>query len=296
MSVAPLPARQRPLLVPLALLALYFIWGSTYYAIRLGLGSYPPLLLAATRFLAAGGFLYALLRWRGRAAPSRMQWRNAAISGSLLLGLGNGLVCIAEQHVASGLAAVTVASMPLFAGLFASLHGQWPSRPEWLGLGIGFAGVVLLNLGGSIAGAPLAAVALLVSAAAWAFGSIWGRQRDMAPGAMNTASQMLAGGTILLVVALVAGERWPASPTLVASLAIAWLAIAGSLIAFSAYLYLLQVVRPALATSHAYVNPPVAVLLGTWLGGESLHALDLVAMLVILGGVALIALARERAP
>ncbi|GAA0716835.1 drug/metabolite exporter YedA [Dokdonella soli] len=281
-------------LVPLALVSLYFVWGSTYLAIRVGVASYPPFLMAAIRFLCAGGVLYAFLRWRGMAAPTRAQWINSALTGVMLLGFGNGLVCYAEQSVASGLAAVAVASMPLFAAVFGGLYGHWPRRMEWLGLGVGFAGVILLNLGGSMAGSPIGALALVVAAGSWAFGSVWSKRRNMPPAAMNTAAQMLTGGAVLLVFALLIGERWPVAPPLSASLAVVYLAIAGSLVGFSAYLYLLNTVRPALATSYAYVNPPVAVLVGALFGGEAVHPFDLIAMAVILGGVALIALGRER--
>lgn len=283
------------LLVPLALMSLYFVWGSTYLAIRVAVASWPPFLMAAVRFLCAGGALYAFLRWRGMVAPTRRQWLNSAATGVMLLGFGNGLVCYAEQSVASGLAAVAVASMPLFAAIFGGIYGHWPRRLEWLGLGVGFAGVILLNLGGSMAGSPIGAIALVVAAGSWAFGSVWSKRRDMPPAAMNTAAQMLTGGAVLLVFALLIGERWPASPPLSANLALVYLAIAGSLIGFSAYLYLLNTVRPALATSYAYVNPPVAVLVGALFGGEAVHGFDIVAMAVILGGVGLIALARERA-
>jgi len=291
------PARRAAnarILVPLALLSVYLVWGSTYLAIRVALEGYPPFLMAAARFLVAGAALYAFLRVRGMPSPTRAQWLNAAVTGTLLLGLGNGLVCYAEQSVASGLAAVAVASMPLFAAVFGGLYEQWPARMEWLGLGIGFAGVVLLNLGGSMAGTPIGAVALVTAAAAWAFGSIWSRRRNMPPAAMSTAAQMLTGGVVLLVFALATGERWPLAPSTASTGALAYLVIAGSLIGFTAYLYLLNTVRPALATSYAYVNPPVAVLFGATLAGEAIHALDIVAMVVILAGVAVIAFARER--
>jgi drug/metabolite transporter (DMT)-like permease len=291
---APPVLLSRRVLVPVALVSLYLVWGSTYLAIRIGVASYPPFLMAAIRFLCAGAALYAFLRWRGMAAPTRTQWINSALAGAMLLGFGNGLVCYAEQSVASGLSAVAVASMPLFAAVFGGLYGQWPRRMEWLGLGVGFAGVILLNLSGSMAGSPLGALALVVAAGSWAFGSVWSRRRDMPPAAMNTAAQMLTGGALLLVFALAIGERWPVAPPLSASLAVVYLAIAGSLVGFSAYLYLLNTVRPALATSYAYVNPPVAVLVGAMFGGEIVHPFDLVAMTVILAGVALIALARER--
>jgi len=282
-------------LVPLALVALYFVWGSTYLAIRVAVATWPPFLMAAVRFLCAGAALYAFLRWRGVPAPTRRQWANCTATGVMLLGFGNGLVCFAEQSVASGLAAVAVASMPLFAAVFGGLYGQWPRRMEWLGLGVGFAGVVLLNLGGSMAGSPIGAIALVVAAASWAFGSAWSKRRDMPPAAMNTAAQMLTAGVVLFAFAMLIGERFPVSPPLSATLAVAYLAVAGSLVGFSAYLYLLHTVRPALATSYAYVNPPVAVLFGALLAGEAVHALDVVAMVVILAGVGLIAMARERA-
>ena len=291
----PAPAfLSRAVLVPLALVSLYFVWGSTYLAIKIGVATYPPFLMAAVRFLCAGGALYAFLRWRGKAAPTRTQWINSALTGAMLLGFGNGLVCYAEQSVASGLSAVAVASMPLFAAVFGGLYGHWPRRMEWLGLGVGFAGVILLNLSGSMNGAPLGALALIVAAGSWAFGSVWSKRRDMPAAAMNTAAQMLTGGALLLVFALTIGERWPVAPPLSASLAVVYLAIAGSLVGFSAYLYLLNTVRPALATSYAYVNPPVAVLVGALFGGEIVRPFDIVAMGVILAGVSLIAFARER--
>ncbi|MEO6689843.1 MAG: drug/metabolite exporter YedA, partial [Dokdonella sp.] len=220
---------SRAVLVPIALISLYFVWGSTYLAIRIGVATYPPFLMAAVRFLCAGAVLYAFLRWRGKAAPTRAQWINSALTGAMLLGFGNGLVCYAEQSVASGLAAVAVASMPLFAAVFGGLYGHWPRRMEWLGLGVGFAGVILLNLSGSMSGAPLGALALIVAAGSWAFGSVWSKRRDMPAAAMNTAAQMLTGGALLLVFALTIGERWPVAPPLSASLAVVYLAIAGSL-------------------------------------------------------------------
>ncbi len=279
-------------LVPLALLAVYLIWGSTYFAIRVALGSWPPFLLGAVRFLIAGVMLYAFLRMRGVPSPTREQWLNAAATGTLLLGVGNGLVCYAEQSVASGLAAIAVASMPLFAAAFGALYHDWPSRLEWLGLAIGFAGVILLNLGSGMSGSPLGAIALIVAAIAWAFGSVWSRRRDMPPASMNTATQMISGGAALSIVSILQGERLHAMPSLAATMAMLYLIVFGSLIAFTAYLYLLKNVRALLATSYAYVNPPVAVLLGAVFLGEIIHPGDLTAMAVILAGVAMITLGK----
>lgn len=292
MNIMPAPR----LLIPLALISVYLIWGSTYLAIRLALESWPPFLMAAIRFVTAGALLYGFLRWRGMAGPTRAQWRNAAISGTLLLGIGNGLVCYAEQSVASGLAAVAVAGMPLFAALFGGLYREWPRRVEWLGLAIGFIGVILLNLGGGMSASPLGAMALVLAASAWAFGSVWSRHREMPPAAMNTAAQMLCGGAVLTVAAFAFGERVPSAPTAPATFALLYLIVFGSLIAFSAFIYLLNTVRPLLANSYAYVNPPVAVLIGVAFASESVHASDLVAMVVILFGVALITLTRQNKP
>jgi drug/metabolite transporter (DMT)-like permease len=287
-------AAEARLLIPLALFALYVIWGSTYLAIRLALESYPPFLLAGLRFLCAGLLLYGFLRLRRVAPPTRLQWRNAAFTGVLLLGFGNGLVCFAEQRVSSGIAAVAIASMPLFAALFSGLYGQWPNRRETIGLLIGFAGVIVLNLGSSLSGSRIGAIALLVAAMCWAFGSAWSRRQDMPAGPMNTAAQMLCASVALLIVGFGLGEHLPAHPTARATLALAYLALFGSIIAFSAYLYVLKHARPALATSYAYVNPPVAVLFGVLLVGERVGVYDLAGMAVILLGVGVITLARQR--
>jgi drug/metabolite transporter (DMT)-like permease len=281
-------------LIPLALFALFVIWGSTYLGIHFALESYPPFLLAGVRFLCAGVAMYGFLRLRGMAAPTFPQWRNAAFTGLLLLGMGNGLVCFAEERVSSGIAAVSVASMPLFAALFSGMYGQWPNRRETIGLAIGFAGVIVLNLGSSLSGSPVGALALLVAAACWAFGSVWSRGRDMPPGPMNTAAQMLCASVALLLVGYVGGEHLPTHPTLHATLALAYLAVFGSIIAFSAYLYVLKHARPALATSYAYVNPPVAVLFGVLLAGEHVGPYDLVGMAIILVGVVAITLAKQK--
>ncbi|WP_222565683.1 drug/metabolite exporter YedA [Novilysobacter antarcticus] len=282
--------------IPLALLTLYVVWGSTYLGIRYALESYPPFLLAGLRFTAAGLVLFGFLRWRGHALPTRLQWRNAAITGVLLLGFGNGLVCFAEERVSSGIAAVAVSSMPLFAAAFGTIYGQWPTRRETVGLLVGFAGVVVLNTGSGLSGEAIGALALLTAAACWAFGSVWSRRQDMPAGPMNTAAQMLCASVALLAVGFASGESLPSHPTLKATLALAYLALFGSILAFSAYLYVLKHARPAVATSYAYVNPPVAVLLGVLLVGETVGPFDLAGMAIILVGVAVITLARQRAP
>lgn len=280
--------------VVIALGALYLIWGSTYYGIRVGLEGYPPFLMGGIRFVAAASLLFAVLWLRGGLVlPTAPQWRNAAVMGLLMMLLGNGLVNVAEQEVSSGVAAIAVASMPLWAGLFSWLKGRSPTRLEWLGLGIGFAGVVALNAGAELSASPTGAFALLMAPIAWAWGSVWSRGRDLPSPFVSTAAQMLCGGLAMLALGLVLGERITAVPPLSATLAVAYLALFGSIVGFGAYVWLLDHVRPALATSYAYVNPPIAVLLGVMLGGERFAASELVAMAVILGSVVLITRARR---
>jgi drug/metabolite transporter (DMT)-like permease len=280
--------------VPVSMFALYIIWGSTYLGIRVALQSYPPFLLAGFRFAIAGLLMFGVLRLRGATMPTARQWRNAALTGILLLGFGNGLVCYAEQTVSSGISAVAVASMPLFAAVFMGMYREWPTRRETIGLLIGFVGVVVLNLGSGLSASRIGAAALIIAAMAWAFGSVWSKHQDMPAGPMNTSAQMLCGSIALLMVGFLSGEKFPHHPTLHATMAAVYLIVFGSLIAFSAYLYVLKHARPALATSYAYVNPPVAVLFGVLLLGEKVGPFDMVGMTIILAGVVTITFARQR--
>ena len=286
--------KPRTAAVVMALAAVYVIWGSTYLAIRVGLHGYPPFAMGALRFLAAGVAMYAFLRWRGHAPPTRAQWRNVVVLSVFLLVTGNGLVNVAEQTVSSGLAAVAVASMPLWAALFGRLRGQHPSRGELIGLAIGFVGVVWLNAGSEMRASVVGMVALLVAPISWAWGSVWSRGRDLPGAAMSTAAQMVSAGVGMAAIAVVLGERFAGVPPLSSTLAVAYLAVFGSIVAFSAYVWLLEHVRPALATSYAYVNPPIAVLLGAALLGERFGAQSIGAMAVVLAGVVIVMRAKAK--
>lgn len=292
-GIAATPA-PRPWAIVLALGVLYVVWGSTYLAIRIALEGYPPFLLGAIRMLLAGALMYAVLRWRGVPAPTRPQWRRLWWLSIFMVLLSNGLVNVAEREVSSGMAAVAVASMPLWAALFALARGERPGRVEWIGLAVGFAGVLWLNAGGTLAATPVGMIMLLVAPIAWAWGSIWSRGRDLPTPFMSAAGQMLTGGIWMLAAALVTGERMTAWPSLQASLALFYLVGFGSIVGFTAYIWLLHHVRPVLATSYAYVNPPIAVLFGVLLAGEVISANEIAATAVILAGVAVITLARSR--
>ena len=282
--------------VVLALLSVYIIWGSTYLAIKLSLvGGFPPFLMAGLRFLIAGGALYLFLRARGTPNPVGRQWLGAVIVGCLLLVGGNGGVVFGQQWVSSSLAALVVASVPIWAALFAGVWGRWPNRLEWVGLILGIVGVALLNLESDLQANPLGAASVLLATMSWAFGSIWSRRLPLPPGLMGSAVEMLAGGAVLLMLSLLSGERITRPITEQAIWALAYLVVFGSLVAYSAYTYLLRRVRPALATSYAYVNPVVAVMLGVGLVGEQITEFGLAGMAVILTAVALVMLGRERA-
>jgi len=289
------PAIPDRILLIGAFAALYLVWGSTYLAIRIGVETWPPMLLAGVRYVLSGGVLYLWMRSRGTPAPSPREWRAATLLGLLLLAGGNGGVTVAEDlGVASGVAALAVATVPLFTLLFGLLWGQRNSGLEWVGILLGLCGIALLNLGSSMQASPLGAALVIGAAASWALGSVWGRYLPTPAGSMASASQMLAGGVVLLAGSLVSGERLERLPDAAGWAALAYLAVFGSIVAYSAYLYLLRTVRPAAATSYAYVNPVVAVLLGVVFAGERVGRAEALAMLVILTAVILIGVPQWR--
>ena len=280
--------------VLIALLSVYFIWGSTYLAIRIALEGFPPFIMAAIRFLTTGIGLYIVLRIRGVPAPDRSQWKGAAIVGGLLLLGGNGGVVFAEQWVASGLAALGVATVPLWTVLFAGIWKRWPAHLEWAGLLLGFTGIVLLNFEGDLRANPAGAIALIIAAVCWAFGSAWSRYLSLPAGLMASAVEMIAGGALLLAASFLTGEKMNGFPAWHSVGALFYLMIFGSLIGFSAYTYLLSKARPALATSYAYVNPVIAVGLGVILAGERITTVGITAMLIIIAGVVLVMFGGKR--
>jgi drug/metabolite transporter (DMT)-like permease len=272
-----------------ALIALYLIWGSTYFAMRLLVEGMPPLLSAGIRYTLAGLLMFSFLKWRGAAWPTAVQWRDAGIVGVLLLLGGNGAVALAlDRGVSSGMSALVVAIAPLFALVFASFWGQAVQGRDWIGIVLGFCGVVLLNTGSELSASPTGAILLVVAALVWAFGSMWGKRLQQPPAFMASAVQMLVGGAVLMVAGGLRGEAVTAMPSSQSLWAMAYLVVFGSILGFSSYVYLLANVRPALATSYAYVNPVVAVAIGVWLGGEKVEVLELVGMIIILAGVVLV--------
>lgn len=279
---------RQSILIVLALFCTYFIWGSTYLAIRFGIESFPPFLMGGVRFTVAGVVLFFVMRYLGSPMPSKPEWLGAAVVGLLLPAFGNGTVCYVQQTVSSSVAALSIATAPIWMAIFSSIWGHKITAKEWMGIAIGLVGIVLLNLGGSFEGDFMSAFLLIFAAASWSFGSVWGKHLAMPKGLMGAACQMLVGGIALLLVSAYAGESWPKVVSAKSWGALVFLIILGSLIAYSAYQYLLKTVRPLVASSNTFVNPIVAFGVGIWLAGERVSAVEMIALGVILVGVFLV--------
>ena len=286
--------RAAPLLIP-ALLACYIVWGSTYLAIHEALASFPPFFQMGTRFLVAAALLMAWVAARGHALPTRTEWRNALVIGTLMLGGGMGLTAMASTQVGSGLIATFIAVVPMMVCGWGLLFGVRPRALEVAGMVVGLIGVGLLARGASFTAAPLGLASLACACLAWSLGSVLSTTRlPLARGPAGFASEMLCGGAVLMAVSLATGEHfaWPPAPR--AAAAWAYLVVFGSLIGFSAYLYLLAHAAPALATSYAFVNPVIALLLGVGLAGEVVTGAEWAASGVVLFGVVLILVAARK--
>ena len=284
-----------------ALIVVYLIWGSTYLAIRYAVETTPPFLMAAVRFIISGGFLYALRRFKGDPRPEAVEWRSAAIIGIFLLVGGNGGVAWAEQFVISSLAALLVATVPLWMVLIDTFRpaGKRPGLMAIGGILIGFVGVVLL-IGSAASGADTAnlsgAMVLILASLSWATGSIYSKSAKLPPSQLlGTGMQMLAGGVALMLLAIVRGE-WSgfelAAVSPRSALALAYLTVIGSS-AFVAYVWLLRVAPTPLVATYAYVNPLVAVLLGYFLAQEPMTVSSLFAAGLIIGSVVLVSTPRR---
>jgi len=291
--------------IALALTSVYIIWGSTYLAIRFAIETIPPFLMAGTRFLVAGTILYVWARSRGSERPSFLNWKAALAVGGLLCFGGNGGVVWAEQTVPSGIAAVLVGTVPLWMVLIEALRpkGVRPTKGVLVGIAIGFFGVILLvGQGGlSAGGSPVPLVGALIVVGAtlsWAIGSLYSRSAPLPKSSqLSTAMQMLMGSAMFFVASVISNE-WaglkPASVSLLSSLSVAYLVFFGSLVAFTAYIWLLRATTAAKVSTYAYVNPVVAVFLGWSLAGEAVTIGTIVAAGIIISAVVVITTYRSR--
>ena len=290
-------AHASPAKVALGFAAVYLLWGSTYLAIRFAVATLPPFLMAGTRHLIAGALLYALMRARGAPRPTFANWKSATMLGALLLLGGNGLVSAAEQTVPSGVTALMVAAVPFWMVLLNALDRRKPpGLPLLGGLGLGVAGLAVLVLptGGHVAGHidPLGIAMLLAGSLAWAVGSLYAPRAALPTSTfLGIGMEMLAGGLLLWLAGLATGEGAAlhlAAVTPKSLLALGYLVIFGSLLGFSSYVWLLKVTTPARASTYAFVNPVIAVLLGWAFAGEAITPRIALAGGIIVAAVCLI--------
>ena len=280
-----------------AFASVYLIWGSTYLAIRFAIETMPPHLMAAVRFLVAGAILYAWARWRGAPRPTLTNWRAATVVGGFLLLGGNGAVVWAETRVPSGLTALLVAMVPIWMlvlEMLPRLGGRKPRAAVVAGILLGLIGLFVLVAPGRLAGRvdPLGAAVLLLGCLCWAFGSLYSRGAALPKsGFLAAAMEMVAGGALLLLFGLATGQAEEVALSAISArslLSLAYLTVFGSLVGFTAYIWLLGATTPARVSTYAYVNPIVAVLLGWAFANEPMSLRTLIAAAVIIGAVALI--------
>lgn len=288
-----------------AFAAVYFIWGSTYLAIAFAIESIPPFLMASGRFLVPGALMCLVARRSGAPKPTVMQWRTAGVVGTCLLLLGNGGVTYSEQYVSSGLVALLVATMPMFMAVFGWLWGISP-RPTllgWLGLAIGFIGVYLLVRPSGAAGTTptdytFGSGLALFASFIWAMGSLYSKKHTtVASPLLAVGMQMVCGGALLLLAGILSGElgKLPGMTLTPRSLmAFIYLATIGSVVAFTAYIWLLQVCNPALVGTYAFVNPVVAVFLGALLNNEQINAHTAAGAVLIVAAVAIVIISNAK--
>lgn len=284
----------------LALIAVYVFWGSTYPAIRIGVQAFPPLLLTGVFYVAAAAVLWPFVRNDWNSANQSERWRHLrhmATGGVVMLLGGNGLLSVGEVTLPSGIAALVAATVPLWLVILDSVFvtRNIPPVTTMLGLGVGFAGVAILAAPSSVQRLDVVAIAMvLIAAIFWAAGSLYSKRAPHpASPLLESAQQMLAGGVACLVAGVLTGETGAAlHPTWSTVAAIAWLAVPGSVVAFTAYLYALKSLPTSVVATYAFVNPIVAVAAGALLLRERLTPQTIMAMLVILLGIALIVRAR----
>lgn len=300
---APQAAGAPSSLVLLAFAGVYVLWGSTYFFIRIGIETIPPLVMAAIRHLAVGLIFYPLFRRATREKPTPAQWRTTILTGLLLLLCGNGALSWAETRVPSGIAALLVASVSLWMVILDWLRpgGARPAPRVMIGFILGFAGIALLvgpaHLGGAERTNPLGAVILILGSLAWAAGSIYSRHNPIPHSPLlGVAMQSLSGSAGLWLVALATGELrafHPAAVSLRSWLAVLYLIVFGSALGFSAYVYILRHSTAPRVATYAFVNPVIALFLGCSFGGESLSLRTLIASGTILVAVLLVITAQH---
>jgi drug/metabolite transporter (DMT)-like permease len=284
-----LPAAAKPSAwqIGACLLAVYVVWGTTYFAIKVAIEGMAPFFLVGTRFVVAGALLIGWQALRGESLPTAKQWRGAALVGFLLLVIGNGGVAIAEHWVSSGATVALISIMPFATALWSGAFGEWPRRAEWIAIVLGAVGAAVMLMGRDLQASAIGTTIILFGTASWSLGTVLSRRLDIPHGPTGFGAEMLTAGVVALAVSAALGEHWafPHAPRV--WWAWGYLVVFGSLIAFSAYRFVVERASPSLAATYAYVNPPVALGVGWWLGKETFSANVLVGLPVVLGAVAL---------
>ena len=298
-------AKRNRMRIVLAFAAVYVLWGSTYLFIKYAIETIPPFALGFIRFAVSGGLLYGLARWRGAGKPTMHELKMAAITGVLMLGFGNGAVMWAEKTIPSGVVALIVSSVPIWVVIIDWLRpgGVRPRTAMFLGLVLGLAGILILVGPRAIIGEgnvdEIGALIMLAGSIAWAVGSLMTRGNKPGSPIVFAALQMLAASAAMGIMGLVTGDLFafsPANLTAKSVFSFFYLVIAGSIIGYTAYVYLLGMVSAAKAATYAYVNPVIAVLLGWAFASEPLGVRTVIAAGVVLAGVAIITTAQARKP
>ena len=274
-------------LVCACLLTVYIVWGTTYFAIKVAIEGFAPFFLVGSRFIVAGVLLLGWQALRGGPMPTAKQWRGAAVVGFLLLVVGNGAVSVAEHWVSSGATVALISIMPLATVLWSGAFGEWPRRAEWIAIALGGAGAAIMLLGRDLQGNIIGTLLILCGTASWSLGTVLSRRLDIPHGPTGFGAEMLTAGLMGLVISAALGEHWTIPHVAHVWWAWGYLVVFGSLIAFSAYRFVVERVSPSLAATYAYINPPVALGIGWWLGKETFSVNVLVGLPVVLGAVAL---------
>lgn len=294
---------KKTIMIVVALLSVYIVWGSTYLGIKIAIETFPPFLMAGIRFLVAGALLYGFVVVKEKRQPKLIEWRDTTIIGTLLLLGGNGLVVIAEKTIPSSIAAIVIATVPLWMIVIAWLLKSQikPNRSTLIGTLIGFIGVVILMFPSHQAHLHFDTFGLLLTLLAailWSLGSIYSQKAILPTSVMlSTAMQMLSGGLVLIIVATLFGEWQQFHIETLSSrslFAFAYLVFIGSLVGFSAYVWLLKNASPYLASTYAFVNPLVALCLGYFFADEVLSVKALLATVLIISAVVIITLSKAK--
>ena len=287
-------ARASPWIVALCLGTVYIVWGTTYFAIKVAIQGLPTLFFVGTRFLVAGTVLLALQIPRKPRMPSLAEWRNAALLGLLFLVVGNGCVAVAEHRISSGATVALGSVIPLATALWSGVFGQWPRRMEWTAIALGALGAAIMLVGRDLQASPAGALTVLLGVTSWSLGTVLSRRLPVPQGAMGFGAEMLFAGVMALALSALGGEHWALPHSARIWSAWGYLVVCGSLLGFSAFRFVVERVSPTLASTYAYVNPPVALLVGWRLGHESFSSSLFIGLPVVLAGVALHAWAHAR--